>query len=548
MKKLNFLSFFRFKFLIPLLTLFAVITALWSSSLIAIINNKIVGTPLPLFKGHELKIFIFFISTSFLFNYLFQAYLVRTTLVFGNELILSLIDKLRRSNYESFISLGEAKVRTAITDIMTLESLPGIFISALNSVIMIIVIVGYMFWMYSKGAIAIVLLIIVLVLIYLYRTRIIEKNLNKARDYEEIFMRYYNDFLHGFNKLKMSTKRSDAIYYEHIKKNRDASLKVKSKSQLAALLNNLIGEYVIYILIGTILFVLPFLFQLEKEIIAGFIVAVLFLIEPVSSLIHVIEIFVGYKIAFTRLNNLDQVASDNADKQGAATTQGTLEDFRCLKIKDIEYHYLDELGKASFKLKPVNIHILKGEVLFIQGGNGSGKSTFMNLLSGLYIPKNGELYFNDTIIRGGNRAEYRDKLSCIFSDNYLFTENYDSFKLQPTNKLLHILLKKMSLDKIIRPEVLKNKIIQELSSGQKKRLALIYSILEDKDIYIFDEWAAEQDPEFRKYFYESIIPELKSKGKTVIAITHDDAYYSFCDRRIKFEFGKMEEISSSVLI
>ena len=80
---------------------------------------------------------------------------------------------------------------------------------------------------------------------------------------------------------------------------------------------------------------------------------------------------------------------------------------------------------------------------------------------------------------------------------------------------------------------------RELSTGQRKRLALIVSILEDKAIFLFDEVAADQDPVFRKYFYETIIPNLKSEGKTVIAVTHDDKYFSVADRVLKMDYGKL---------
>ena len=210
-------------------------------------------------------------------------------------------------------------------------------------------------------------------------------------------------------------------------------------------------------------------------------------------------------------------------------------------LKNVTYSYRDKKENISFKLQPINLKIEKGEVIFIRGGNGSGKSTFMNLLSGLYIPKGGEILFNNIVINENNRPNYRDMISCVFSESYLFTENYDDFDLSPSNSKLTDLLEKMALDKVIKLDQENNKVFQRLSSGQQKRLALIYAVLEDKDIFIFDEWAAEQDPDFRKYFYEVIIPDLKSKGKTVIAITHDDAYFKFCDRLIKFNYGEMLE-------
>jgi putative ATP-binding cassette transporter len=80
----------------------------------------------------------------------------------------------------------------------------------------------------------------------------------------------------------------------------------------------------------------------------------------------------------------------------------------------------------------------------------------------------------------------------------------------------------------------------QLSQGQRKRLALLTAFLEDRSIYLFDEWAADQDPTFKQTFYDSLLPELKARGKTVIVISHDDRYYDVADRLIKLEDGKLE--------
>jgi putative pyoverdin transport system ATP-binding/permease protein len=74
-----------------------------------------------------------------------------------------------------------------------------------------------------------------------------------------------------------------------------------------------------------------------------------------------------------------------------------------------------------------------------------------------------------------------------------------------------------------------------LSTGQRKRLAMIALVLERRPICIFDEWAADQDVHFRQKFYQVILPWLKSQGKTVIAVTHDERYFDAADQRIHLE-------------
>jgi putative ATP-binding cassette transporter len=97
----------------------------------------------------------------------------------------------------------------------------------------------------------------------------------------------------------------------------------------------------------------------------------------------------------------------------------------------------------------------------------------------------------------------------------------------------------MELEEVVRFDSQKKSIDNKLSMGQRKRLALIYALMEKRDVMVLDEWAAEQDPHFRAYFYEQIIPVLKQMNKTVIAVTHDDKYYGQADRILHFDFGKV---------
>jgi putative ATP-binding cassette transporter len=77
----------------------------------------------------------------------------------------------------------------------------------------------------------------------------------------------------------------------------------------------------------------------------------------------------------------------------------------------------------------------------------------------------------------------------------------------------------------------------DLSTGQRKRLAMIVAMLEDREVYLFDEWAADQDSHFRDVFYREILPDFKARGKTVLAVTHDDHYWDCCDRRVTLDLG-----------
>jgi len=81
----------------------------------------------------------------------------------------------------------------------------------------------------------------------------------------------------------------------------------------------------------------------------------------------------------------------------------------------------------------------------------------------------------------------------------------------------------------------------DLSAGQRKRLALVQAYLENRPVMVFDEWAAEQDPTFRRVFYTEILPDLKRQGKTLIVISHDDRYFHLADRRITLRGGRVAD-------
>ena len=189
-----------------------------------------------------------------------------------------------------------------------------------------------------------------------------------------------------------------------------------------------------------------------------------------------------------------------------------------------------------FTLGPINLTIHRGETIFIVGGNGSGKSTFINILTGLYYPTSGKIYLNGQSINTRNQ-EYRSFISAIFTDNYLFSQNYENYRLED-NPQYRALLETMQLDKVLSGDDAEQAARRKFSKGQSKRMALIFSLLEQRPIMVLDEWAADQDPHFRKYFYEVLLQQINQQ-QTVIAVTHDDAYFQHADRVLKFDYGKI---------
>ena len=214
-----------------------------------------------------------------------------------------------------------------------------------------------------------------------------------------------------------------------------------------------------------------------------------------------------------------------------------------LELIRVRHRHHSEGGEPGFLLGPLDLRIDPGEPLFVTGGNGSGKTTLALLLLGLYSPDDGELRLDGEIVNDFNRDHYRQHFAAVFADAFVFDAilcGFDATNLNRTEALLDRLKLRGKVQ--IKAGRLST---TDLSRGQRKRLALLSAYLEDRPFYLFDEWAAEQDPSFREIFYKELLPQLKAHGKTVIVITHDDRYYHLADRRIHLDVGQLEEIRVS---
>ena len=199
--------------------------------------------------------------------------------------------------------------------------------------------------------------------------------------------------------------------------------------------------------------------------------------------------------------------------------------------------YHSEEKDEAFILGPIDLTLRPGELVFFIGGNGSGKTTLAKLLLGLYAPESGEVLLDGKPITEENRDHYRQIFTAVFSDFYLFDSLLGIESQQLDEKALEYLKQLQLTHKVqVKDGALST---TKLSQGQRKRLALLTAYLEDRPIYLFDEWAADQDPLFKQIFYYELLPELKARGKTVLVISHDDRFYEVGDRIVKLEYGKI---------
>jgi len=211
-----------------------------------------------------------------------------------------------------------------------------------------------------------------------------------------------------------------------------------------------------------------------------------------------------------------------------------------IQLRDVHMNYQAPLTGTGFGLGPIDLTVRAGELIYIVGGNGCGKSTLAKVICGLYIPQGGQVLLDDKLINEESRSDYRDLFSAVFSDFHLFNRLIGPDEEEDAStELAQKYLATLGLEDKIKIEGLGYSTTKALSYGQQKRLALVCAYMEDRPIYLLDEWAADQDPPFKRFFYEELLPDLKRRGKTVLIITHDDQYFQLADRIIKLVDGKI---------
>jgi putative ATP-binding cassette transporter len=362
------------------------------------------------------------------------------------------------------------------------------------------------------------------------------EDFEKARSLEDKFLNDFNSILSGFKEIYMEPKKGKSLYDNKVMPVARQAYRNNTAAFTGFMNNQVVGRVLFYVLISAILLVFSIKLHIKASETVSFVFTLLYLLGAVEMIMALLPGLMRARVSTNRLMDL------TAELEGANFNNPipqkyiSKNEFARVEVKDLEFYY--EENENSFGIGPVNFSINKSEVAFIYGGNGSGKTTFVHAILGLLVPSAGEIRLNGVPVDHANYPDYRTAFSVVFSDFYLFNEllGTDHFNLEKWNYYLQL----FELEGKVKLEGTSFSTT-ELSTGQRKRLALIAALLEEKPVLIIDEWAADQDPYFRRKFYTEIIPALKNEGITIIAITHDDKYYHCADKLYKMDSGKLIE-------
>jgi len=457
------------------------------------------------------------------------------------KLRIRIVDKFRRSHLSVAERIGKANMESRLSqDTMTISQAAGEIINAVQSGVMIVVCVIYLAVL-SKIAFFITLVMILGgISIYLRNQRQITTELQAATEKETEFFGSLTQVIEGFKEMKVNQAKSDDLFENNFTRIcRDAEA-VKVRTGLAYVRNFIFSQTFFYILIAVLVFLLPSLSNAYADVVVKATAVILFIIGPLTSLVGSIPIYARAEVAIGNIAALDAYLDtpEASAERRVEPADITFTDFKTLTVENVTFTYPNETGTADgFAVGPFNLELQAGEVVFIVGGNGSGKSTFLKLLTGLYAPHGGSLKIDGLSLKPAHYAAFRSLYSIIFTDFHLFDRLYGITHVD--EKLVAQQLQRLELaDKTSFEDGRFTNL--NLSTGQRKRLALLIASLEDRPILALDEFAADQDPEFRKFFYETLVPELKAAGKTIVAVTHDDRYFHCADRVIKMEYGQVQ--------
>lgn len=358
-------------------------------------------------------------------------------------------------------------------------------------------------------------------------------HLTQVREAEDRLQKDYETVINGRKELTLNRERAQKLYEEVYQANaqdyRQNVIRADTFHLSAVNWSNIMMLGVI----GAVFFMANNLGWADTNVAATYSLTLLFLRTPMLQAVGALPTLLSAQVAFNKLKRFDL-----ADYQEPFSAAIAPADWQTLELRNVMFRYDD----SGFEVGPINLVIKRGELVFLIGGNGSGKSTLAMLLTGLYTPLSGSLLLDNRPVTAETRADYQKLFSAIFTDFHLFGQMMGPQGTAPDTALVDSWLDRLNMRHKLTLEHHQVMNLQ-LSQGQRKRVALLLAVAEQRDILLLDEWAADQDPQFRRVFYLELLPQLRALGKTIVAISHDDHYFEHADRLLEMHQGTLSELT-----
>jgi len=512
-----------------------VVTGATNTILIGFVNNALdypAGAPSKLiwgFAGICLLLPLSRVCAQILLTYLTQLIVFDLRINLSRQVLLAPLRRLEEHGANKLLA-------TLTNDVNAISgALTNIPFFCMNIAIVLSGL-GYLFYLYWPAGLAVLLAMIVGVSLYARVNALARRHFNRARKEQDALFKHFGAMTQGAKELKLHQKRRMIFLKELLAETGQSYRRSNVKGNAYFAGAGSLGQFFFFAVMGMLVFSLPYLAPgVDPHVSRGYAMVLLYLTLPLDALTQVVPFFSIGLISLEKVESLGLSLKNAAEETEPAKRATT--DWRLLECRNIAYSYRLEHEDREFTLGPLNLNFQPGELVFIIGGNGSGKTSLAKIILGLYQPDQGEIRFNGNPVTEDNLESYRQHFTAVFSDFYLF-ESLIGIEQPKIDEKATEYLERLLLQHKVRVENGRLSTL-DLSQGQRKRLALLTAYLEDRPIYLFDEWAADQDPLFKEVFYKTMLPELKKHGKTVIVISHDDQYYAQADRIIKLNYGQV---------
>ncbi|WP_020563505.1 multidrug ABC transporter permease/ATP-binding protein [Methylosarcina fibrata] len=451
----------------------------------------------------------------------------------------TLVKRILDTDLERLEQLGPPRLLASLNS--DTSHLTSAFISLPSAVYGLVLNLGgfaYLAWLSQPLFAATAAWMLLTVIIGWLLMRQTHARIDDARAIEDLLYEDYQAALLGRKELALNRQRAEHFYRQEFDHHAAASRDRETAADIFNGFNENWANVMILGSIGLVFFLAHGAGWADHTVATTYSLTILFLRTSLTGLIAAIPSLIGGSVALDKLNSL-QLPEYRPDF--SAPPHPLQPNWQTLTLQEIRYRYPETERGNRFSVGPMDFTLRAGEIVFLIGGNGSGKTTFTRLLTGLYRPHAGAILLNGSALAESDRPAYRRLFSTVFSDFHLFHRllGPDGSKAAPKKiaywlELLELTPKVKVVDGQLQDS--------RLSQGQRKRLALLIAILEDRPVLVLDEWAADQDPRYRRRFYTELLPLLKSQGKTVLAVTHDEHYFDVADRVIKMDEGRLLDI------
>lgn len=526
------------------------VNAAVSVGIIAYINHTFISQ--PVFNtlswaslGQFSALVLLLLVTTFVSQYA----LTRLGHQFVYELRTKLVKQIIDTKVPQIDHLGSARLLASLSS--DIQSITVAFVRMPELVQGVILSVGvalYLGWLSLPLLLIVMFWIAMTIWISTILVKHVYTHLRELREINDLLYEDYQSIIDGRKELALNQHRAEKLYkhdfLNHAKSYQNRVIKSDTYHLSAVNWSNIM----MFAAIGVVFAVSNYL-TIPMGIATTFSLTILFMQSPILHAVGAYPTLQTAQVALDKIQSLEL-----AEYQSTFTTDIVINNWQSISFNDIGYRYasintdanelvVKENEHASDILKSVNLTLQRGDVVFLIGANGSGKSTLAKIITGIFTPSIGAVKIDSQLVDSENNADYRQLFSAIFSDQHLFKQLIGRERQQPDEALVNTWLHKLNLqDKV---SVTDNQLsTDKLSQGQRKRLAMLIAVAEQKDILLLDEWAADQDPAFRRVFYQTLTPELKALGKTLFIISHDDGYFEHADRLLLMKEGRLIELNA----